>query len=72
MQSIGDLTRLVDSASLPSDAEIGAEWEGFIKSVGRPAAQQRIKQLMEDGLQQKRDVEARLPVYTGQFGAEAK
>lgn len=71
-QSITDIKRLVDVASLPSDAEIGAEWEGFIKSVGRPAAQQRIKQLMEAGLQENRDVEVRLPVYTGELGAEAK
>jgi enoyl-CoA hydratase/carnithine racemase len=71
-QSIGDIKRLVNAASLPSDAEIGAEWEGFIRSVGRPAAQQRIKQLMQAGLQEKRDVEVRLPVYTGQLGVESK
>lgn len=71
-QSIADIKRLVDVASLPSDAEIGAEWDGFIRSVGRPAAQQRIRQLMQAGLQEKRDVEVRLPVFTGQLGAESK
>jgi enoyl-CoA hydratase/carnithine racemase len=71
-QAITDIKRLVGVASLPSDAEIGAEWEGFIRSVGRPAAQQRIKQLMQAGLQEKRDVEVRLPVYTGQLGGESQ
>ena len=71
-QSITDIKRLVDVASLPSDADIGAEWEGFIKADGRPAAQQRIRQLMEAGLQENRDVEVRLPVYTGELGAEAR
>ena len=41
-QSIADIKRLVDVASLPPDAEFGAEWDGFIRSVKRPAAQQRI------------------------------
>lgn len=67
-QSIGDIKRLVDAASLPKDEDIGAEWDGFIGSVKRPAAQQRIKQLMELGLQKNPDVEKRLGHYTGTLG----
>jgi enoyl-CoA hydratase/carnithine racemase len=67
-QSIADIKHLVDIASLPPDAEIGAEWDAFLASVQRPAAQQRIKRLMEMGLQTKPDVEQRLPYYTGTLG----
>src|SRR6266446_10649465 len=67
-QSIAEIKRLVDIASLPPDSEIGAEWDAFLASVQRPAAQQNIKRLMEMGLQTKPDVELRLPYYTGTLG----
>lgn len=67
-QSIADIKRLVDANSLPSNEEIGAEWEGFIGSVKRPAAQQRIKQLMELGLQTNPEAEKHLADYTGKLG----
>ena len=67
-QSIAEIKRLVDIASLPPDSEIGAEWDAFLASVQRPAAQQNIKRLMEMGLQTKLDVELRLPYYTGTLG----
>lgn len=67
-QAIADIKRIVDDSSLPSNEQIGAEWTGFIDSVQRPAAQQRIKRLMELGLQQRPDVEKRLPEYTGMLG----
>ncbi|MBF6025065.1 enoyl-CoA hydratase/isomerase family protein [Lysobacter niastensis] len=67
-QSIADIKRLVDANSLPSNQEIGAEWEGFIGSVKRPAAQQRIKQLMELGLQTNPEAEKHLADYTGKLG----
>ena len=35
-QAIADIKRRVNVASLPSNEEIGAEWEGFIASVQRP------------------------------------
>jgi enoyl-CoA hydratase/carnithine racemase len=70
-QAIADIKRIVDDSSLPSNEQIGAEWAGFIQSVQRPAAQQRIKELMELGLQQKPDVEKRLPEYTGKLGGTA-
>ena len=67
-QSIGEIKRLVDASSLPPTEAIAAEWNGFIGSVKRPAAQQRIKQLMELGLQEKADVEIRLAHHTGTLG----
>jgi enoyl-CoA hydratase/carnithine racemase len=68
--SIAAIKQLVNKASLPSDAEIGAEWEAFIASVQRPPAQKNIKQLMESGLQVNPDVEIRLPYYTGMLGEQ--
>ncbi|HEY5850472.1 MAG TPA: enoyl-CoA hydratase/isomerase family protein [Lysobacter sp.] len=67
-QSIGDIKRLVDASSLPENEAIAAEWEGFIGSVKRPAAQQRIGKLMELGLQKNADVEKRIAHYTGTLG----
>ena len=46
-QAIAETKRLVDIASLPTDAEIVPEWDAFIASVRRPASQVRIKALME-------------------------
>jgi len=71
-QTIADIKRLASVSGLPSDAEIGAGWDGFISSVKRPQAQQEIKQLMELGLQSNADVEKRLPVYTGKLGEPSK
>lgn len=67
-QSISEIKRLVDASSLPTHEAIAAEWDGFIGSVQRPAAQQRIGQLMQLGLQEKADVEIRLAHYTGTLG----
>lgn len=67
-QSISEIKRLVDASSLPPTEAIAAEWEGFIGSVKRPAAQQRIGQLMELGLQQNPDIEIRLAHHTGTLG----
>src|SRR5271155_1709169 len=46
-QAIAETKRLVNIASLPSDAEIAPEWNAFLASVTRPATQDRIKALME-------------------------
>jgi enoyl-CoA hydratase/carnithine racemase len=70
-QAIADIKRLVDASSLPTNEQIGAEWDGFIGSVQRPQAQRRIKRLMEIGLQEKADVEKRLGHYTGTLGESA-
>ncbi|MDB6142265.1 MAG: Enoyl-CoA hydratase/isomerase [Pseudomonas sp.] len=71
-ESIAAIKGLVAKASLPPDEDIGAEWAGFIDSVKRPAAQQKIKQLMDLGLQKKPDVEKRLAHYTGTLGEPSK
>jgi len=68
-EAIADTKRLVNIASLPPDAEIAPEWDAFIASLGRPAAQARIKALMERGFHKAGDVENRLGYYIGQLGA---
>ena len=67
-QAIADIKRLVDLASLPPDAEIAPEWDAFMASLGRPAAQERIKVLMERGFHKPGDAETRLGYYVGQLG----
>jgi enoyl-CoA hydratase/carnithine racemase len=64
-RAIADIKRLVNAASLPADVEIAAGWDAFLASVQRPQAQQKIKRLMELGLQTSADVEGRLAHYTG-------
>jgi enoyl-CoA hydratase/carnithine racemase len=71
-QAISETKRLVDVASLPADAEIAPEWDAFLASLQRPAAQARIKTLMERGFHQPGDVENRLGYYVGQLGAPAR
>src|SRR5271165_3481108 len=68
-QAIAETKRLVNVASLPSDAEIALEWDAFIASLGRPASQARIKALMERGFHKAGDVENRLGYYVGQLGS---
>jgi hypothetical protein len=55
---------------LPSDADIAPEWEAFVASVQRPAAQERLKRLMEKGFHKPGDVENRLGYHVGQLGAQ--
>jgi enoyl-CoA hydratase/carnithine racemase len=66
-QAIADIKRSVNVASLPSNEEIGAEWSAFIYSVQRPQAQQKVKELLEFGLQKRPDVEEHLADYTGKL-----
>lgn len=67
-QAIAETKRLVDVASLPADAEIAPEWGAFLASVGRPASQVRIKELMERGFHKAGEVENRLGYYVGELG----
>jgi enoyl-CoA hydratase/carnithine racemase len=71
-QTIADIKRLVDASSLPTNEQVGAEWEAFLASVQRPAAQQRIGKLMELGLQTNADLEKRLDDYTGKLGGPSQ
>ena len=64
-QSLSEIKAKVNDASLPPDAVLAAEWEAFIASVQRPAAQRNIKRLLDLGLQKNPEVEINLPIYTG-------
>lgn len=68
-QAIAETKRLVNIASLPSDAEIVPEWAAFSASVKRPAHQMRFNALMERGFHRPGDVETRLGYYVGLIGA---
>jgi enoyl-CoA hydratase/carnithine racemase len=67
-KAIAETKRLADIASLPPDAEIAPEWDAFIAAVQRPAAQNRIKRLLERGFHKPGDVESRLGYHVGQLG----
>jgi enoyl-CoA hydratase/carnithine racemase len=67
-QAIADIKRLVDAASLPSDADIAPEWDAFLASVQRPVARNRIKTLLERGFHRPGDVKTRLGYHVGQLG----
>jgi enoyl-CoA hydratase/carnithine racemase len=69
-QAIAETKHLVDIASLPPDSEIAAGWDACVASLQRPQGQERIKQLMELGLQTNEDVEARLPHYTSTLASK--
>ena len=66
--AIANTKRLVNAASLPPDVEIAAGWEACMTSIGRPAAQGKIKALLQKGFHQPGDAENRLGVYLGQLG----
>src|SRR5882762_430778 len=66
--AIANTKRLVNQASLPPDVEIRAGWDACMASVPRPAAQERINALLEQGLQKPGDPENRLGFYVGQLG----
>ena len=66
--AIANTKRLVNEASLPPDVEIRAGWDACMTSVKRPAAQQRIQTLLEQGLQQPGDLQDRLGFHLGQLG----
>ncbi|MCE3258249.1 MAG: enoyl-CoA hydratase/isomerase family protein, partial [Nitrobacter vulgaris] len=66
--AIAETKHLVNLNSLPPDAEIAPEWDAFIASLGRPAAQARIRTLFERGFHQPGDVETRLGYHVGRLG----
>jgi enoyl-CoA hydratase/carnithine racemase len=66
--AIANTKRLVNEASLPPDVELRAGWDACMASVKRPVAQERVKTLLEQGLQKPGDAEDRLGVYVGQLG----
>jgi hypothetical protein len=67
-RAISETKRFADVASLPPDFEIAPEWDVCLASIMRPAAQERIKKLMEQGFHRLGDVEDRLGYHVGQLG----
>jgi enoyl-CoA hydratase/carnithine racemase len=67
-RALSETKRFADVASLPPDFEIAPEWDVCLASIMRPAAQERIKKLMEQGFHKTGDVENRLGYYVGQLG----
>jgi len=67
-RAISETKRFVDVASLPPDFEIAPEWDVCLASIMRPAAQERIKKLMDRGFHKTGDVENRLGYHVGQLG----
>ncbi len=67
-RAISETKRFADVASLPPDFEIAPEWDACLASIARPAAQERIKTLMERGFHKPGDAEDRLGYYVGQLG----
>jgi enoyl-CoA hydratase/carnithine racemase len=70
--AIANTKRLVNEASLPRDVEIRAGWDACMASVKRPAAQERITALLEQGLQKPGDAEDRLGFTVGQLGLKGE
>ena len=66
--AIANTKQLVNAASLPPDVEIAAGWDACMTSIARPAAQNKIKTLMERGFHKPGDVENRLGFYEGRLG----
>src|SRR5216684_440733 len=67
-QAISETKRFVDVASLPPDFEIAPEWDVCLASIMRPAAQERINKLLDQGFHKTGDVENRLGYHVGQLG----
>jgi enoyl-CoA hydratase/carnithine racemase len=67
-RAISETKRFADVASLPPDYEIAPEWDVCLASIMRPAAQERIKKLMDRGFHKTGDVENRLGYHVGQLG----
>jgi enoyl-CoA hydratase/carnithine racemase len=66
--AIANTKRLVNAASLPPDVEIAAGWDACMTSIGRPAAQDKLKALFEQGFHRPGDAEDRLGFYLGRVG----
>jgi enoyl-CoA hydratase/carnithine racemase len=65
--AIANTKRLVNAAGLPADVEIAAGWDACMASIGRPAAQNRLKALFALGFHQPGDVEDHLGGYLGRL-----
>lgn len=66
--AIANTKRLVNANSLPADVEIAAGWDTCMASIGRPAAQEKIKALFEQGFHKPGNAEDQLGAYLGRLG----
>src|SRR5262249_15980162 len=67
-RAISETKPFADLPTLPPDFQIGPEGDVCFASIMRPAAQERIKKLMERGLHKAGDVENRLGYHVSQVG----
>lgn len=65
--AIANTKRLVN-ASLPGDVEIAEGWDACIKSIVRPATQEKFKILFKEGFHKPGDFENRLGYHLGHLG----
>jgi enoyl-CoA hydratase/carnithine racemase len=65
--AIANTKRLVNAVDLPPDVELAAGWDACLTSIARPAAQESIKKLFEQGFHKPGDAENRLGFYVGQL-----
>jgi len=70
--AIANTKRLVNAACLPADVEIAAGWQTCMTSIQRPAAQRRIRKLMDYGFQEPGPLETALGHAVGQLGDAAE
>jgi enoyl-CoA hydratase/carnithine racemase len=67
IQTIRDIKRFVNLATLRPDAELAAQMDAFWAAVRRPAVGNALEQLFAAGLQQRGDVEYNLGQWIGKL-----
>ncbi len=65
--AIANTKRLVNAGSLPQDVEIAAGWDTCMASIARPAAQRRMRALMDRGFHKPGQVEDDLGSCLGEL-----
>ena len=63
--ALADIKRFVNAASLPANDALTAEMDAFAEAVARPTTPSIIEQALEQGFQQRSDVELNLGAYVG-------
>ena len=71
VQTIRDIKRFVNLATLRPDAELAGQMDAFWAAVGRPAVASALEQLFAVGLQQRGDVEYNLGKWIGKLSRTA-
>jgi len=71
-RAIAETKGMVNVNSLPPDAEIAPEWDAFVSALARPAAQERLKALFNQGFHAPGDVESRLGYHLGKLDVPAE